>query len=456
MSEPIISVSGVRGLVGDSLTPAAACDLGMAFAALLAGGGKSGPVAVGRDSRPSGRMVEQAVCAGLLGSGLSVRPLGVVATPTCSLAVRDLSCIGGVMITASHNPAPYNGLKFMHADGQCLSGESMARLAILLRNRSFRHANHSGEFRIEPDGEATERHVRKVLSCIDVESVRKARLAVLLDSVNGAGGPGAVRLLDGLGCRALLDHTEPTGRFPRTPEPTAENVQDVCRRAAESAVAVALVQDPDADRLALIDESGRYVGEEYTLVLAARCVLEGGRKGPIATNLSTSRMIDHVAARAGVHLFRTPVGEANVAAKMAEQSCVLAGEGNGGVIDPRVGPVRDSLAGIALVLELLARTGKPLSKLVGEVPRYHMVKKKYPVPPDGVGPMLVRVAAAGQGALVNDADGIRIDWPEGWVHVRASNTEPAYRVIAEGRDAQDTEKILAHVAAAVAGQLAQP
>jgi phosphomannomutase len=213
-------------------------------------------------------------------------------------------------------------------------------------------------------------------------------------------------------------------------------------------VAVGFVQDPDADRLALIDETGRYIGEEYTLVLAAKSVLDH-RPGPLATNLSTSRMIDDVAAAAGTTVFRTPVGEANVAAAIGEHQCVLGGEGNGGVIDPRVVPVRDSLTGIALIADLLARTGKPLGKLVADLPRYHMVKKKLPLPADGVASMLKRVAAAGAGGTINDSDGVRIDWPAGWVHVRASNTEPACRVIAEARDEVETNKILQRVAGAI-------
>lgn len=452
MSELIISVSGVRGIVGDSLLPQSACELAMAFASQLAEGSPRSPVVLARDSRPSGRMIEQAVSAGLLGCGLTVRPLAVVATPTAALAVRQLACAGGVMITASHNPGQWNGLKFMRSDGQCLSAEVMASLAERFRVRRFRPAAADAQFAVVPDAGATARHVDLVLSGVDAPAIRARAIPVLLDSVNGAGGIAGQTLLDCLGCRALLEHVEPTGDFPRTPEPTAENVADVCRRVAESGVAVGFVQDPDADRLAVIDETGRYIGEEYTLVLAARAALAAGRVGPLAANLSTSRMIDDLAAAAGVHVYRTPVGEANVAAAVAEHRCVLGGEGNGGVIDPRVVPVRDSISAMALLLDLLARDRRPLSRIVADLPRYHMVKKKFPLPPGGVDRLLARVAAAGGAdGLVNDADGIRIDWPAGWVHVRASNTEPAYRVIAEARDAADADRILRHVQSAIAG-----
>ncbi|MCG3179998.1 MAG: Phosphomannomutase/phosphoglucomutase [Phycisphaerae bacterium] len=450
MSELIISVSGVRGVVGQTLTPQVACELGLSFAALLGGGGISGPVAVGRDSRPSGRMLEQALCAGLMGGGLTVRPLGIVPTPTCAIAVRDLHCVGGVMITASHNPAPYNGLKFMQSDGQCQGAQRMARLREIFLERAFAkvQAAHDAPFAVEPDSDAPARHVQKVLSIVDISGIRRARPSVLLDSVNGAGGVGTPQLLEALGCRVRLEHTEPSGRFPRPPEPTAENLADVARTVGQAGVDIGLVQDPDADRLALIDETGRYIGEEYTQVLAAQAVL-ASRPGPVATNLSASRMIDDVAKAAGVRVFRSPVGEANVAQEMALRECVMGGEGNGGVIDPRVVPVRDSLTGIALVLELMARTGKSLSRLVRDIPRYFMIKAKAPLPPGGFEQVLARVEALAEGGLINDADGIRIDWPRGWVHVRSSNTEPIYRIIAEADSDEHANLIVTRVKQAI-------
>jgi phosphomannomutase len=289
-----------------------------------------------------------------------------------------------------------------------------------------------------------------------VKSNRRSRVANACEIVRESATPcvGLRKLVRGkLACLGTVPlfgtlNERDSPLFSRPPGPTAEHLHQTAARVAEAGVAVGFVQDPDADRLALIDETGRYIGEEYTLVLAARSVL-AHRKGPLATNLSTSRMIDDVAAAAGVTVYRTPVGEANVAAAVAEHGCILGGEGNGGVIDPRVVPVRDSLTGMALVADLLARTGQSLSRLVAELPRYHMVKKKMPLPTGGVAAMLQRVAAAAAGGQVNDADGVRIDWPAGWVHVRASNTEPACRVIAEARDEAETNKILQHVAAAI-------
>ncbi len=437
----IVSVSGVRGIVGESLTPTAVCELALAYAALLEEQGSAGPVAVARDSRPSGRMLEAAVIAGLLAAGRTVRSLGIVAAPTAALAVADLPCAGGAMITASHNPAPWNGLKFMEPTGQCLPAALMDRLAHFWRSRSFRLARHEAEFAVLPDERATERHVEKVLELVHVPAIRQRRFSVLLDSVHGAGGVGGRLLLERLGCRIVLDHGEPTGRFPRPPEPIAEHLDDVGKRVAESGVAIGFTQDPDADRLAIFDESGRYLGEEYSLALAAMAILPV-RPGDVAANLSTSRMLDDIAARFGVRVWRTPVGEAHVAKAMAEHACVLGGEGNGGVIHPDIVPVRDSLTGMALALDLLAREERPLDRLVADLPRYAMIKRKFPLPPDGVAPMLARIEESAKDARADRRDGLRLDWSDGWIHVRASNTEPAFRIVAEGRDDAAAKRLL--------------
>jgi len=275
----------------------------------------------------------------------------------------------------------------------------------------------------------------------------------VLDSINGAGGTGGAMLLRQLGCDVAHVNAEPNGLFAHPPEPTAENLAGLCEAVRERGAQIGLAQDPDADRLALVDENGTYIGEEYTLALAARHVLSS-RPGPCAANLSTSRMIDGLAEQAGgqvVH--RTPVGEAHVARAVLENDCVIGGEGNGGVIDPRVVPVRDSFAAIGLILDLMAATGKTLSQLVDEIPRFTMVKQKFPCDADKIARVLDAVRVTFADENLNDADGIRIDWPEGWVHVRGSNTEPIMRIIAEAGDQGMVDDLVARVRAIADGVL---
>jgi len=274
--------------------------------------------------------------------------------------------------------------------------------------------------------------------------------------VNGAGGPVTKKLLGELGCEVCAVNDEPTGLFAHGPEPLAENLGGLCDEVRTSEADVGFAQDPDADRLAIVDEKGRYIGEEYTLALAAKYVFSK-MEGTAATNLSTSRMIDDIAKGAGAKVIRTPVGEANVAAAMIENNCVIGGEGNGGVIDLRVGPVRDSLVAIALVLQLMAETGKMIGELVREIGGYYMSKDKFRVDGRQAEEIFARAAIALAGAKVNKSDGYRFDFDDGWVHIRASNTEPVVRVIVEARDEAVARKYLSvinEVRAQVMGEAA--
>jgi phosphomannomutase len=296
------------------------------------------------------------------------------------------------------------------------------------------------------DDSTDQRHVAKVMSVVEPDSISRRRFRVVLDSVCGAGGPAGRMLLEALGCELLHLNAETSGRFPHDPEPVAENLKDLCAQVREHDADIGFAQDPDADRLAIVDEQGVYIGEEYTLALGAKQVF-ATRPGPAVANLSTSRMIDAVAAEAGhpcvVH--RAPVGEANIVEMMRRLDCVIGGEGNGGVIDPRVINVRDSLVAMALVLQLMADHGRSLSEIVAEIPRYHMVKQKFECAPDRVGSMLAAVRDAFADEKLDDADGVRVDWPEGWVHVRGSNTEPIVRVIAESDQPGVAEELIARV-----------
>ncbi|MCK4659786.1 MAG: phosphoglucosamine mutase [Phycisphaerae bacterium] len=438
----MISVSGIRGIVGQTMTPQLAVDIGCAFAAYV----HSGSVVLACDSRPSGPMIRAAVLAGLLSGGCKVVDLGIVSTPGAALMVNELGAGGGIVITASHNPTSWNGIKFLTRHGTAPPKDQADDIIALYRSRNFAPVSVEKVGSFTCDDSTHRRHVDKVLGIIDAQAVAKKRFRVVLDSVCGAGGAGGRMLLEALGCEVTYLHEEPSGRFPHPPEPLAENLGELCEAVSDSKADVGFAQDPDADRLAIVDETGCYIGEEYTLALAARQTF-GRRPGSAVANLSTSRMIDAVAQRAGgtcvVH--RSAVGEANVVEAMKRHNCVIGGEGNGGVIDPRVVYVRDSLVAMALALQLMADEGSPLSRIVSEIPRYHMVKQKFTCDRERINAVLAAVKKEFADEKLNDADGVRIDWPMGWVHVRGSNTEPIMRVIAEADSPAATEEIIGRI-----------
>jgi phosphomannomutase len=440
----IISVSGLRGLIGSALTAGVAARYAAAFGRYLLESQSKPSVCIGRDGRPSGPALADAAAGGLAALGVDVTDLGIATTPGVGIMVRHLGCSGGMVVTASHNPSSYNGLKLLLSGGMAPPADVAAKI----RESFYKAAEgditggHS-----EPAGssavsnETDQVHIGKVLGIVDAARIAAGKFKVVLDSVNGAGGPVTKKLLGRLGCEVHAINDAPTGQFTHGPEPLAENLRDLCEQVKSHGADIGFAQDPDADRLAVVDENGRYIGEEYTLALAAGHVF-GKIKGSAATNLSTSRMIDDAAAAAGCTVIRTPVGEANVAAAMIEHGCVIGGEGNGGVIDLRVGPIRDSLVAAALLLELMAETGRPVSALAGELGRYCMVKEKFAADPQQAERILDLASRAFAGARVNTADGRRFDFEEGWVHLRTSNTEPVMRVIAEAADAETARKYI--------------
>lgn len=435
----MMSISGIRGIVGETMTPQLAVEVGSAFGAHLGGG----TVVVGRDSRTSGPMVQRAAVAGLMASGCDVVDLGIVTTPGTARMVGHLRASGGLVITASHNPAIWNGLKFLTARGFAPPPDEARRILDRLRARQFALVPVE-RVGVERRDESThEQHVSAVLAVVDVDAVRGRRFKVVLDSVNGAGGAGGRMLLDRLGCQTTLINAEATGRFAHTPEPIAENLTGLCDAVRAHGADAGFAQDPDADRLAIVDETGRTIGEEYTLALAARRVF-ARRPGCAAANLSTSRMIDDVAARrgAGCRVVRTPVGEAHVAQAVVRNGCVVGGEGNGGVILPEVVLVRDSFVAMALALDLLAAEGGALSEIVDALPRYSMIKRKIELDADRTRAWLDAIRGRLTDGRIDQADGVRVDWPDGWVHVRPSNTEPIARIIAEARDAETAERLV--------------
>jgi phosphomannomutase len=438
----IVSVSGVRGVVGRGLTPEAA----VAFAAALGAFAGGGPVVLSRDGRPSGAALRHAVLAGLLASGCPVHDLGVAPTPTFGLAVRRLRAAGGVQITASHNPAPWNGLKLFGPEGKVLTADEGRQVKDILDAARFRRAAWDALGEVRECRDALDWHCRRVLELVDVPRIRGRQMRAFLDANGGAGGPLGRQLLEALGCRPVCQGCQADGVFEHEPEPLAENLREVCPKVAAAGADAGFVLDPDADRLALVDERGRYLGEELTLALAVLYRL-GQEKGPVVVNLSTSRVVEDVARRFGCPCHRAAVGEANVARRMQEVGAVLGGEGNGGVIDPRVGLVRDPFLGMGLVLNLMADTGKALSELAAELPAYHIVKDKYPLDRSRLPGLLADLEARWPEAAADRQDGLRLDWADRWVQVRGSNTEPIVRVIAEAPRAEDAERLCREVAA---------
>jgi phosphomannomutase len=436
----MLSVSGARGIVGRSMTPALASDFAAAFGSFVkASTGMTAPtMCIGRDSRPSGEMLTSAAIAGLVSVGCRVIDVGVLATPTVAVMIGRYRAAGGMAVTASHNPIEWNGIKCLNADGVAPPKRDADEIVRRYRDRAIDYVDVPSLIPIERDDSANQTHVERIIECIDADAIRRAKLKVVLDSVNGGGCVSGRLLLDELGCDVVHINGEPTGRFAHVPEPVKENLTELADRTKAEHAACGFAQDPDADRLAIIDETGRYIGEECTLVLAAMRVLELNGPVVMAANLSTSRMIDDLAERfPGSRVVRTAVGEANVVEAMKSTGASIGGEGNGGVIWPQICWVRDSLSAMALVLSVMASRRQPLSEVVEGLPRYAMVKAKFDLSSLGgreaVDAMIQRVRDHYAEEPINDADGVRIEVTDGWVHLRPSNTEPIVRLIAEAK-----------------------
>ena len=452
--ELIISISGMRGIVGENLTASIAAEYGCAFGEYLKSkeaAGKRRSVCIGRDSRRSGPMLSSAVTAGLCSVGVDVVDIGIVPIAGVGVMVRHLGCAGGVVITASHNPIEYNGIKLLLGNGMAPQANQAEQIRELFLQRDFELVDSTACGQVSLRQRGSDIHIDKVLAIVDRQSIAARRFKVVLDSVIGAGGAVTRELLAALGCEVCAINYEPTGIFAHGPEPLAENVTELCTAVRDKGAEIGFAQDPDADRLAIVDEKGNYIGEEYTLALAAKYMFSK-KSGKAATNLSTSRMIDEIAREAGGEVIRTPVGEANVAAAMVEHDCIIGGEGNGGVIDPRVGLTRDSLVGIALVLQLMAETGRTVSELVGEIGRYYMTKHKFAADRAQAGRILEAARRVFSAARVDRRDGCRFDFEDGWVHIRSSNTEPVMRAIVEAKD-QDTAQRYVDAVMAIRGEI---
>jgi phosphomannomutase len=444
LSEPIISVSGLRGVVGESLTPLVATRFAAAFAAGLL----KGKMVVARDGRPSGPMVASAVTAGILASGHDVIDVGVAATPTVGVLVREHHAVGGVQISASHNPPPYNGLKLFSGEGRVIPAQAGETVLARYRSGEMPWTTVDGVGQILPGGDTTTAHLNKVLARVDVPRIGACRFRVLLDSNHGAGSILGRLLLDALGCELTLLGEMPDGAFEHPPEPTAENLAGVCEQVSSLKCHVGFCQDPDADRLAVIDERGRYLGEEFTLALCLDHILRRA-PGVVVTNCATSRMSEDLAELHGGAYHRAAVGEANVVDAMIAWSAIFGGEGNGGPIDPKVGYVRDSFVGMALILDAMAARRMPVSELAAELPQYAIQKDKVTLPREQMKDALQAVIARFPEASISRLDGVRCDWAKKWLIVRASNTEPIVRIIAEAPSAAEARELCQQAAEAM-------
>ena len=435
----MVGVSGIRGIVGKDLTEDVVARYAGAFGRWAKAGARRPLVVIGRDARESGPAFERAVIAGLASAGCTVVSVGIAPTPTIQLAVEHHQAGGGIAITASHNPIEWNALKFIGPDGIFLDGTDGKRVL----EQVGKDGGGPGRLvEVKNDDEAIERHLDAVLKLpvVDVAAIRKRGFHVALDAVRGAGGPVMRTLLERLGCRVTGINLETDGRFPRAPEPVPENLGELAALVRRSGADVGIAVDPDVDRLAIVDETGTPIGEDYTLAFAIRAVLGGkggkGGKRVVVCNLSTSLVVEDAAHECGADVVRTPVGEVHVARAILRLGAVIGGEGNGGVMYPAIHAGRDAPVAAALLLTLLAREGRRVSQVVAAAPRYAIVKAKAE---RGAGSReegaLERTYAGLRqrfaDAQVDTQDGLRLAWPDRWLHVRPSNTEPIIRLIAE-------------------------
>jgi phosphomannomutase len=436
-----IGISGVRGIVGETFTPELVVGFAQAFGTYF----DSGRILVCRDTRQSGPMVCAAVAGGLLATGCEVFDLGVCPTPSLQLAIKRLDAQGGISITAGHNPAAWNALKFVRGDGLYLNTAQAEELLDIYHQSEFVKATWDRiQVKIE-SRDAIGPHIEALKRAFDVPAIRARRFRIAVDCCNGACSIFVPRWLEELGCEVLAINDDPSAPFPHNPEPKPGTMAQLRAVVKAGEADLGFAHDADGERLGIVSETGEVLSEEATLALATEIKLSR-KTGVVVTNISTSRAIDSIAARYGASVIRTPVGQAYISEAMIEHAAVIGGEGSGGVAIPEVHPTHDSAATIGLILERLAQSGERISELLERLPRFTMLKHNLAVEPNRIYSILQgfrREVESENTASYDLSDGIKASWPDGWVHVRASNTESMIRIIAEAEDASRTHELLA-------------
>ena len=436
----MISVSGIRGIFGSHLNPENLVTFTAAYGTWL----KGGAVVVGRDSRVTGQICEDIVCATLQSVGCDVIKIGIAPTPTVAMSVLKHNAAGGIILTASHNPEQWNALKLLNNKSEFLDAEQGREVLDIAEKGAFSYKMFDEIGKITIENEAIDHHIEKVLKLpyINADTIKKKQFSVAVDAVNGAGSVALPALLEKLGARVHKLHCEPNGLFPHNPEPLPEHLTEICEFVKKSRCDLGVVTDPDGDRLALVDENGRLFGEEYTQVAAFDFML-GKKPGDTATNLSSSRAADDITKKYGKVCHRAAVGEINVVKVMQQKGAVISGEGNGGVINPDLHPGRDALVGTAMILQHLAELGMKASTYRDTLPDYEMSKQKIELTHLGTDAdsLLEKVAELYRDQKPNTTDGVKIDFDTGWVHFRKSNTEPIVRVYSEAKTADEAKKL---------------
>lgn len=445
----IKSISGIRGTVGgetgDSLTPVDVVKYAAAYGTYIKSQNKEAHVVIGRDARISGEMISKLVSSTLQGLGIDVTDIGLAPTPTVELAVRDEEASGGIIITASHNPGQWNALKLLNAEGEFLSASAGKEVLKIAEAGAFEFATSKklGNYREVTD--YIDKHIEKVLALpeVDKEAIREREFRIAIDCVNSVGGIAVPKLLEALGVTQVEKiYCEPDGAFKRNPEPLPENLNHICSKIEQGAFDLGIVVDPDVDRLVLIQDNGVPFGEEYTLVAVADYVLSLNGGGDTVSNLSSSQALKDITEKHGGIYTAAAVGEVNVVQAMKETKAVIGGEGNGGVIYPKMHYGRDALTGIALFLTHLAKFGKTMTQLKSTYPQYHISKNKIELTPDiDMDAILKGIQKKYSNMPINTLDGVKITFSKEWVHLRKSNTEPIIRIIAESHSQVTAEHL---------------
>ncbi|MBU2472364.1 MAG: phosphoglucosamine mutase [Bacteroidetes bacterium] len=437
----IVSISGVRGIVGESLTPEVVVLYSKAFAEYClqrTPQGKRCKIVIGMDGRVTGKILANIISSTLLSMGCDVVAIGICPTPTVALAVEKSDAVGGISVTASHNPMEWNGMKFFDSNGLFLDADGTKDLLGIVNHQKMNYPGWDKIGNHQSDPSWIQKHINAVLQLnyIDIEKIKNRKFKVVLDCINSAGGVIVPSLLKAFGCEVVEMNCDVSGIFAHTPEPIPENLTTLAVKVIDEKADIGIAVDPDVDRLVLINEKGEPFGEEYTIASVVNYVLgktEEGRRKTVVVNLSTTRAVDDIAKSYNAEVVRTPVGEINVAKKMKEVGAVIGGEGSGGVILPEAHYGRDAIVGIGLILQMLAEFGGSLSEYKSTLPQYYITKSKIEIGSLNPDKLLNRVIQKYKNEKINTDDGVKIDFADSWVNLRKSNTEPIVRIIAEAK-----------------------